>query len=201
MPENYLFSKSGGEALRVLLENVFYALQHGPSKRIQGPSTITGTVAWSPETLVLKRKLCGVQNKVVALIGDVLTHAINNVGVLGGQESSNGSDGVQVVRHLTTVHWCDLLVSIMSAMPCGDDVSREKSIKTYDTILMVGKRMAEISGKSLNKCLINGKNSSGLKNALSTWRTEWEDAVLEDSEDEYAKDLIKMVDKLVQKLL
>ena len=66
---------------------------------------------------------------------------------------------------------------------------------------MVGKRMAEISGKSLNKCLINGKNSSGLKNALSTWRTEWEDAVLEDSEDEYAKDLIKMVDKLVQKLL
>lgn len=199
--ENHLFAQLGGNTIAVLLQNVFYALQHGPAKRIQGPITVTGTVAWTPETLIIKRKLCGAQNKLIAFVEDVLTHAIHAVGVLGGQETSNGADGVTVVKQLTSLDWCDLLVKIMSELPCGDDVSREKTMKTYSTILMVEERLSKIRGKPVNKCLAKGKASADLKTALSIWRKDWEDAVLEDPEDDYARDLIGMVDKLVKKLL
>ena len=49
---------------------------------------------------------------------DILTHAIGAVGVLGGQNDASGSDGVQVVKHLTSLQWCDLMVDVMAAMPC-----------------------------------------------------------------------------------
>ena len=199
--ENHLFAQQGGEALHVLTTNVFNALRRGPSNRIEGPITALGTVAWTPETIIVKRKLCGVQNKLVALIGDILTHAIGAVGVLGGQNDASGSDGVQVVKHLTSLQWCDLMVDVMAAMPCGDDVSREKAMRTYDTIILVGERLGKMKGKEHNRCLAKGKQSNELKTSMSIWRKEWEDAILEDPEDEYAKDLIRMVDNLVKKLL
>ena len=57
------------------------AIDVGPLNQVAGPQTTNGDRAWTPETMVLKRKLCGVQNKVLNLIGDNLNFAIDTEGL------------------------------------------------------------------------------------------------------------------------
>ena len=171
---------------------------------VSGPKTTNGERAWTPETRVLKRKLCGVQNKVLNLIGDNLDFAIQTIGHFGGIEMKDGTNGVLIAKSLTTFKWCKMLDKLSESL-CDDDVSREKIMRAFQIILQIAKRGGENTvnaqtnsarSSDLSKCFQLIRNSKNLKSSLQNWKKEWENAVLEDPDDEYAKDLSSMVDSV-----
>jgi len=202
---NYFYEKDGGRVLHKILSQVDEAIDKGPLTEVSGPKTTNGERAWTPETRVLKRKLCGVQNKVLNLMGDNLDFAIQTIGHFGGVEMKDGTNGVLIAKSLTTFTWCKTLEKLSESL-CDDDVSREKIMRAFQIILQIAKRGGENTvnaqtnsarSSDLSKCFQLIRNSKNLKSSLQNWKKEWENAVLEDPDDEYAKDLSSMVDSIL----
>jgi len=203
---NYFFERNGSKLLYHLLSII--------KETVTTNAPGNGT-ALSAETMVLERKMCGIQNKVVALIGDTLHFAIERISHFGGVELLDGTNGVAIAKALTTLEWCKLMDDI-SESACDDDVSREKILRTLQIMLQIAKRngavrmdKSETSGNNentpsssngkddLSKCLDLIDQSSKLKKSLNIWKAEWSNALLEDPTDEYARELIGMVDNVL----
>ena len=209
---NYFFQRNGSKLLYKLLNMIKKAIDVGPLNQVAGPQTTNGDRAWTPETMVLKRKLCGVQNKVLNLIGDNLNFAIDTIQHFGGVEMQDGTNGMLIARSLTTVEWCKMLNDISESL-CDDDVSREKILRALQIILQIAKRNGATyednfdatagnnndDNISLSKCFNIIHHSNKLKTALNGWKKEWSDAILEDPTDDYAKDLSNMVDSVLNR--
>ena len=112
-------------------------------------------------------------------------------------EMKDGTNGVLIAKSLTTFTWCKTLDKLSESL-CDDDVSREKIMRALQIILQIAKRGGENTvdaqtnlerAATYQKCFHLIRNSKNLKSSLQNWKKELENAVLEDPDDEYAKDL------------
>ena len=195
--ELYLFKQKAGLVLHNLLETMITSLVRGPSNAVQGPTAPDGSRPWTPETLILKRKLCGVQSKVLSFVNDLLVDAVGATDVLGGLVHENGQSGIPIAQELTSPTWCSLFTNLIALTPCDDDVSREKILRTTNTMLKISERTSEEPGK-MSECSSIVDKAHDLKTSLSIWRREWEDVLAEDPDDTYAQELIELAATVVK---